>query len=482
LKPPPLATSPGTRLYSIPVADLNGRDVVTVGKEAMTAEVLHDEDGNITGVVLQGGDKYGAQELGNDAVIYADAKPTPAASGAAGDGLRFSMEPKGDGQLLAPNGKPSNLNARQWAQVRTPQFKAWFGDWEFLAQVKNLMAASPVIELTGDEFKKDTSPITEKVTSFYEKTYGGAVENQEIGKVVLDKEGVKSSLGHGIGREKAAAFAAVPEIIRSGKVFDRQENRKGRGYDTFVIAASFKMGGVEYIGEVVVAKRPASQKFYLHEVEIKQKLQTVFKTATEGGTAEASRLIIAQKLNSSNFKDVSKVVDANGEPMVVWHGGRKFDVFNATEESGANFAIADEDAAQTYADQFRDGEVKPLFLNVSNPKIIEGAMPRSGDPVLAELRAAGFDGVIATDTDSGNKGKYKAFAFFDSAQAKLAPVDHDSSWGTPVRNEGNTGAFSAKNPDIRYSIEPVAAPSLGAKEKMLSAVVTRGILLELIRA
>ena len=31
-------------------------------------------------------------------------------------------------QLLAPNGKPSNLNPVQYQQVRTPAFKAWFGD------------------------------------------------------------------------------------------------------------------------------------------------------------------------------------------------------------------------------------------------------------------------------------------------------------------------------------------------------------------
>ena len=34
------------------------------------------------------------------------------------------------GELLAPNGKPSNLNAMQHAQVRTEAFKKWFGDWE----------------------------------------------------------------------------------------------------------------------------------------------------------------------------------------------------------------------------------------------------------------------------------------------------------------------------------------------------------------
>lgn len=35
-----------------------------------------------------------------------------------------------EGQLLAPNGKPTNLTERQYAQVRTKAFKKWFGDWE----------------------------------------------------------------------------------------------------------------------------------------------------------------------------------------------------------------------------------------------------------------------------------------------------------------------------------------------------------------
>ena len=33
------------------------------------------------------------------------------------------------GQLLAPNGKVSNLTEKQYAQVRTKAFKRWFGDW-----------------------------------------------------------------------------------------------------------------------------------------------------------------------------------------------------------------------------------------------------------------------------------------------------------------------------------------------------------------
>ena len=34
------------------------------------------------------------------------------------------------GGLIAPNGKPSKLTLEQYKLVRTPEFKAWFGDWE----------------------------------------------------------------------------------------------------------------------------------------------------------------------------------------------------------------------------------------------------------------------------------------------------------------------------------------------------------------
>lgn len=35
-----------------------------------------------------------------------------------------------DQYLKAPNGKKTNLTARQWLIVRTKSFKKWFGDWE----------------------------------------------------------------------------------------------------------------------------------------------------------------------------------------------------------------------------------------------------------------------------------------------------------------------------------------------------------------
>ena len=50
-----------------------------------------------------------------------------------------------NGKLLAPNGKPSNLTEKQYAQVRTKAFKDWFGDWE-----NNPSEASKVVDENGE--------------------------------------------------------------------------------------------------------------------------------------------------------------------------------------------------------------------------------------------------------------------------------------------------------------------------------------------
>lgn len=51
-----------------------------------------------------------------------------------------------DGTFMkAPNGNPTNLNERQWLQVRTKAFKAWFGDW-----VNNPSEASKIVDENGE--------------------------------------------------------------------------------------------------------------------------------------------------------------------------------------------------------------------------------------------------------------------------------------------------------------------------------------------
>lgn len=51
-----------------------------------------------------------------------------------------------DGTFMkAPNGNPTNLNERQWLQVRTKAFKKWFGDW-----ISDPESASKVVDENGE--------------------------------------------------------------------------------------------------------------------------------------------------------------------------------------------------------------------------------------------------------------------------------------------------------------------------------------------
>lgn len=60
--------------------------------------------------------------------------------------------------MKAPNGNDTNLTERQWVQVRTPSFKAWFGDWE-----NDPSNASKAVDTNGEPkvvYRRDNEPFT----------------------------------------------------------------------------------------------------------------------------------------------------------------------------------------------------------------------------------------------------------------------------------------------------------------------------------
>ena len=71
--------------------------------------------------------------------------------------IRFES---GGSVLLAPNGKPSNLTPEQWHLVRTPEFKAWFGDWEALENAK--IRDRGMDEITLNQLAKNVSKVVDK--------------------------------------------------------------------------------------------------------------------------------------------------------------------------------------------------------------------------------------------------------------------------------------------------------------------------------
>ena len=89
-----------------------------------------------------------------------------------------------EGNLLAPNGKKSNLDERQYAQVRTKKFKDWFGDWE-----NDPENASKVVDENGEPLVVYHGTMTPNITKFdINKTISGRAfwfANKEAQKAVM---------------------------------------------------------------------------------------------------------------------------------------------------------------------------------------------------------------------------------------------------------------------------------------------------------
>ena len=194
-----------------------------------------------------------------------------------------------------------------------------------MAQRDYLLSDNYVSSLTGDEFVKGDTPLTERVAEYYAEKYEGKVEREGVGTVLLDERSVKDSIAHGIGRNKAIAFAAVPDIIKEGAIIDRQENWKGRGYGSVTFAAPVAIGGEGYVG-VVIAKelvdpKNGTHRFYLHEVALqKSLLSEEFKTgmftgSKQGDVAKVLKEILSAKENGENVtEDTAKYRIREDEP------------------------------------------------------------------------------------------------------------------------------------------------------------------------
>ena len=261
-------------------------------------------------------------------------------------GEDIEREAKANGTWLkAPNGAETNLEEKQWKDVRTDNFKGYFGDWERSYQKDFLMNAEPVSRLNGDEFqKKDGKTLTEQVGDFFAHIGGKAV-SPVFGDVVLDKDGADDSLSHGMGRNKAISYAAVKDVIEKGIVIDTELNHKQRGYNTAVIAAPISIKGEDYVCCVVIRRNKNGNRFYLHEVTAIKKLHddafvtnSAQKPASRGAIAKLLQEIVNSKDNSS------KVVDENGEPLVVYHGSRTgahIKIFDTPAFFSDNYDVAD---------------------------------------------------------------------------------------------------------------------------------------------
>ena len=80
---------------------------------------------------------------------------------------------------------------------------------------------NPVSVLTGNEFlPKPGITFAQQVLNFF-LSQGGLAQSP-WGEVLLDMKGIQSDKSHGIGRIKAASFAAIKDVLEKGDLLNRK--------------------------------------------------------------------------------------------------------------------------------------------------------------------------------------------------------------------------------------------------------------------
>lgn len=172
-----------------------------------------------------------------------------------------------------------------------------------------------VKNLDGTEFSKSDTDLITQVTDYF-NSIGNEVKSK-YGTIKLTRTGVKSSIAHGIGRNKAIAFKAVPDVLKHGEIIDYTENYKNRGYDTAVFSAPFSINNEPFYMAVVVNVEAEKNQYYLHEISVEAKKDTLpFKTGTvNDGTPSdnvSSIYTLLEKLQNVN-KQFSKNTSVDSE-------------------------------------------------------------------------------------------------------------------------------------------------------------------------
>lgn len=366
------------------------------------------------------------------------------------------------GRLLAPNGKPSSLNQKQWHQARSDNFKRWFGDWQALEAQERLDAMKPLKLRTPEAWKglnerERLAKVEQTLKSM--ARLSEALPHSELGEVTMSMSGAKKASSSAADPAKQAILARLQSAFEHSIYASGSIDQKAPTITAYhKLLAPIDVDGVPLVA-VFTVREDANGRMFYNTVAVDRKdeapavspgdmSENAQRSAPANARAPAD--FVRRPLTRVNPGDVSKVTDGNGEPLVLYHGtAEEFSVFeqgragrstgHATAPLGI-FMTSDRDVAKAYAEKATDGmpglaNVMPLFVSIKKPyrmSLAESQALDTADAAIAyrvKLEREGYDGI-----QLGNTGVWVAFY---NTQVKSAT--------------NNTGAFDEIDPDIRYS-------------------------------
>ena len=227
--------------------------------------------------------------------------------------------------LKAPNGNDTNLSPEQWARVRTKRFKNWFGDWEKEARIQKLRESEPVTVEYDNEYELNR----DSAKQWMKENLRGEYTNKDTNEVItISKVGINEVTSHGAQDDiHLKSLSAIPQMIEQSIFIEELANSKGHDkYDSYrYYVCGLKVDGVDYTAKIVVGVKNGS-KYYDHrltQIEKGTLIESLNGLSNSVASNQNASVSIGKdtKLISLLQNNSSKIVDENGEPMVVYHGG-----------------------------------------------------------------------------------------------------------------------------------------------------------------
>lgn len=354
--------------------------------------VQTDNTGHILGGQYDG--KYYSKVYGNGA-LAGNAKGKRMES----ETDRIVREAKENGTYMkAPNGKPTNLNERQWAQVRTRAFKKWFGDWEKAAEESPSTAktnSSKIVDENGEPkvvyhgspyrfFRFDKTKLGQSTGADSAKEGFFFTDNKELAELFS-----RYSL-------ESLPVSDVEQLVKD-RLLNMSENELNDAYEVY------RNDSPDYLDYADETDSPNDRDY----LEIRGFL--LDGVSEEEAKREYIQDSIESKIEGGYFSDMEEV-----------------------EEELSSIGI-----------EFGNNE--QVFLNIESPLVDEverdyfhngeGVFPMT--PVLQNAKRMGRDGVVFTGiVESGQKGAANQYVAFEPNQIKSAT--------------DNVGTFDVGQEDIRY--------------------------------
>ena len=373
--------------------------------------------------------------------------------------------------MKAPNGEPTRLTEKQWAQVRTKAFKSWFGDWEKAARIEKLRKSEPVV-ITGEEYKGKYELNRDSAKAWIKDNLRGEYTIADTGeKIAIGRKGINKVTSHSMGNEThLKSLIAVPKMLeQSVFITEEKADKLNAQYPTYrYYVVGLNIAGVDYTAKLTIGVDENGNKYYDHaltEIEKGKLLDQINGQAVDNGfmstgaepnpsvtDSKDTKLVSILQTNSSKF------VDENGEPMVFYHNtNNNFSVFDSKRNGTHTDAGWLGDGFYFYGDENEGsgyGNIKMgVFLNVRDPyyatskennQLAEANSRDMSVDFRENLEEEGYDGVFY------NGDLRQEAVVFEPNQIKSAT--------------DNNGEFSQESDDIRYR------ESKGSSERTLVGI------------